>query len=416
MLSIIIPVYNQYEMTCECLKAIRDNTENYEIILIDNGSSPALSFLSDFDWKPYDKIIRNEENLGFPAAINQGIKEATGDIICLLNNDVMVTPDWAAHLINKLDKYDIIGPMANYCAGLQQVIIPVYQDQQQLNKQAIIWRDSQKVPVIEVNWIIGFCMLFKKSLSDEIGDFDDTLWPCSGEEIDFCLRAKAKGYKVAIIRDVYVHHYGSCTFAEMQERGMIQYNQVCTRNDDHLSKKWGPKVFHQELAGYADNNETSIKLNLGCGYNKVNGFINIDNRGVVNPDLVCDVLKGLPYEDSSVDEVRAYDFLEHIPIGKTVQVITEIWRVLKHGGRFDSFTPSTDGRGAFMDPTHVSFWNANSWLYYTNEAYRKLYDIEANFKMIKVEDIKSDIPPMVIHTHVIAIAEKEEKCTKIQCH
>jgi len=154
-------------------------------------------------------------------------------------------------------------------------------------------------------------------------------------------------------------------------------------------------------------NEDAVKLNLGCGYTHVPGYINIDNRAEVNADLVCDVLEGLPYADNSIDVVRAHDFLEHIPIGKTVQVITEIWRVLKPDGIFESLTPSTDGRGAFQDSTHVSFWNQNSWFYYSVQEYRDLYGIKANFDIIKNEDIVTNYDWKIIHTHVVAQARKE---------
>ena len=128
--------------------------------------------------------------------------------------------------------------------------------------------------------------------------------------------------------------------------------------------------------------EKEVRLNLGCGYRKHDGYVNIDNRKEVNPDLCCDVTEGLPYSDDSVDEVKAIDFLEHIPIGKTIAVIEEIYRVLKPEGKFLHFTPSTEGRGAFQDPTHVSFWNVNSWLYYMEDLYRDLYSIKAKFRGI----------------------------------
>ena len=98
--------------------------------------------------------------------------------------------------------------------------------------------------------------------------------------------------------------------------------------------------------------------------------------------------------------VRAYDFLEHIPIGKVVPVMNEIYRVLKPGGIFESSTPSTDGRGAFQDPTHTSFWNRNSWFYYSIKEYRNLYGIKADFEIVKMEDINRGNG--IIHTHVIA--------------
>lgn len=119
-------------------------------------------------------------------------------------------------------------------------------------------------------------------------------------------------------------------------------------------------------------------INLGCGYRKVEGAINIDNRPEVKPDVCCDALH-LPFDDNSIDKVLAYDFLEHIPIGSTIDMVSEIYRVLKPGGMLEHFTPSTDGRGAFQDPTHVSFWNINSWLYYMEDEYRNLYGIEAKF-------------------------------------
>jgi len=150
-----------------------------------------------------------------------------------------------------------------------------------------------------------------------------------------------------------------------------------------------------------------MKINLGCGYRKLGGFVNIDNREDVSPDMVIDVTAGLPFKDSSVEEVNATDFLEHIPIGMTVPVIEEIFRVLAPGGLFKSMTPSTDGRGAFQDPTHVSFWNANSWLYYMDDAYRDLYGIKAKFEG-KIQDMVTNRDLRIIHTRGLLKAVKEE--------
>ena len=140
-----------------------------------------------------------------------------------------------------------------------------------------------------------------------------------------------------------------------------------------------------------------MKINLGCGHRKIEGYVNIDAQERVNPDLVCDVLGGLPYEDNSIDEVRAFDFLEHIPLGKTIGVIEEIWRVLKPEGVLEHLTPSTDGRGAFCDPTHVSFWNLLSWQYYTDDAHRDLYGIRPKFRISELRDVLTG--EQVVHTY-----------------
>ena len=91
------------------------------------------------------------------------------------------------------------------------------------------------------------------------------------------------------------------------------------------------------------------RLNLGCGPNKMEGHINIDINDKWNPDILCDIQEGLPFSDSSIDEVRAWDILEHIYPDKVIYTVNEIWRVLIPNGNFTSCTPSTDGRGAFQD-------------------------------------------------------------------
>lgn len=144
---------------------------------------------------------------------------------------------------------------------------------------------------------------------------------------------------------------------------------------------------------------SEVKLNLGSCFHPIDGYVNIDKQERCNPDVLMDILDGLPWKDSTVDVVRAFDFLEHVPIGKTIFVIEEIYRILKPNGMFEHFTPSTDGRGAFQDPTHLSFWNVNSWLYYTEDSHRNLYGIQAKFSIIRLNDMITDNDKHIIHTY-----------------
>lgn len=149
------------------------------------------------------------------------------------------------------------------------------------------------------------------------------------------------------------------------------------------------------------------RLNLGSGYRKINGWINLDIRPECEPDIVCNVEEGLPFEDNSISEIRCWDFLEHIHIGKTIFVMEEIYRVLKPEGRLEFFVPSTDGRGAFQDPTHVSFWNRNSFFYFSDDAHRNLYNIKAKFNFITMNNLVSDNSNHIIHIHGVGFAIKE---------
>ena len=149
-----------------------------------------------------------------------------------------------------------------------------------------------------------------------------------------------------------------------------------------------------------------MKLNLGAGFRPQAGYINIDNRPEVEPDLLCDIEIGLPYDDDSIDEIRAVDFLEHVHQDKVIFVIEEIWRVLKDGGLFYSLTPSTAGIGAFMDFNHRSYWNLGSFLYFTDDAYRRLYGTKAKFQGEVRDTIIDHRLRNIIHTEATMYAVK----------
>lgn len=120
------------------------------------------------------------------------------------------------------------------------------------------------------------------------------------------------------------------------------------------------------------------RIDLGGRLSCPEGFESVD---LIDARHECDIRQGLPFEDDSIGCVRAYDFLEHIPFCQdssckhgadvgllcVVGLMNEIYRVLAPGGWLISKTPSTDGRGAFQDPTHCSFWNPNSFWYYTRK-------------------------------------------------
>lgn len=327
MISIVIPAWNQHETTRECIEALRETTENYEMILVDNGSDPPIE----------GAAIRNETNLGFPAAVNQGIRAAKGDIVVLLNNDVVTTVGWAERLAHHLDEYSIIGPMTNYCAGMQRTAIPSYEDRRDLYEKAMTWSSARDGQATDVNWIIGFCFAFRRPLFDEIGEFDESMWPCSGEEIDFCFRARERGHRVGIARDVYVHHEGSQTFREMDSLGLIDYADLCEKTSEHIAERWGADFWKRQRT----TESSGLRINLGCGRFPLAGFINVDQFEEVEPDLVADILD-LPYEAETVDEIYAGHVLEHFDGDDGEKVLSYWHSLLVPGGRISISVPDFD--------------------------------------------------------------------------
>ncbi|MEH1960621.1 MAG: hypothetical protein V7L05_12215 [Nostoc sp.] len=150
-----------------------------------------------------------------------------------------------------------------------------------------------------------------------------------------------------------------------------------------------------------------LRVDIGCGIHKPKDFIGVDIAPGIGVDIVADLSKEFPFLDSSVDELRAHDIIEHLY--ERIHTMNEIWRICKPGAKVDIRVPSTDGRGAFQDPTHISFWNINSFLYYCSEfpAYIELcrrYGFKGEFRALKIEHEES--PGGVIHVRAELVVIK----------
>ncbi|WP_445636405.1 Methyltransferase domain-containing protein [Nostoc sp. DSM 114161] len=132
------------------------------------------------------------------------------------------------------------------------------------------------------------------------------------------------------------------------------------------------------------------KLHLGCGRQILDGYVNVDIYPSLGVDLVCDINEGLPFEDNSFIEALAVDFMEHIQQTRVIHVMNEVYRVLKPGGIFKIHVPEAPGISAYQDPTHISFWNEESFTYYIDrhrrrETYGIYYGVVAQFKLVSLK-------------------------------
>jgi glycosyltransferase involved in cell wall biosynthesis len=127
-----------------------------------------------------------------------------------------------------------------------------------------------------------------------------------------------------------------------------------------------------------------LALDLGAAHNKPEGYLGVDLQERPGVDIVADFMK-LELPKSSVGLIRAHDFLEHIADRQAV--IEKIYYLLDDGGMFLSMTPSTDGRGAFQDPTHISYWNENSFWYYTRAETNAYINCNVRFQASRLRTI-----------------------------
>lgn len=138
-----------------------------------------------------------------------------------------------------------------------------------------------------------------------------------------------------------------------------------------------------------------MRLNLGACDRRIEGFLSVDIAGPA--DIVTDLSQPWPWEDSSVDEIKALDIVEHLP--SRIFTMNEMHRVLKPGGRATIETPNASrGAGYFQDPTHCSPWVLNSFQYYDHSSFAVLrlsaaYGITARFKIIELGEM--EVPDVI---------------------
>jgi O-antigen biosynthesis protein len=126
-----------------------------------------------------------------------------------------------------------------------------------------------------------------------------------------------------------------------------------------------------------------LALDLGAAHNRPSGYLGVDQYPGPDVDIVVRLPDRIPVEDDSVGVIRAVDFFEHV--SDKVGLINELYRALAPGGLLLSQTPSSDGRGAYQDPTHVAFYNENSFWYYTEQQYRNFVpEIRAAFQVSRL--------------------------------
>tara|TARA_Y100000034_G_scaffold72127_1_gene86983 strand:+ start:4876 stop:5346 length:471 start_codon:yes stop_codon:yes gene_type:complete len=136
-----------------------------------------------------------------------------------------------------------------------------------------------------------------------------------------------------------------------------------------------------------------MKLNLGSFTEKFPGYLNVDIDPGVNPDICCDIEKGIPLEDNSVTEIKANMILEHI--NDIIFVMNELWRIMKPGAILNIVVPHESSAMAWGDPTHKRVFNEESFGYFCSKWHGGIdgrsnhyrihdtYGIKCNFEMVQ---------------------------------
>ena len=231
--DIIIPVWNQVDFTKKCVASIFKNTDcTFHLIIIDNASSqPTRDYLAQLarDRKEIVALIRNDKNLGFVKAVNQGIRRSSAPYVCFLNNDTEVTKSWLLEMIKVIEKRNDIG-IVNANSNTLGCKTKFGQSVDVLAKNLKSYSGEYST----LAWATGFCMLVKREVIEKIGLFDEIYGMGNFEDADFSKRAQKAGYSSVCARAAYVYHRERRSF--MRFKG---FNRDFDRNREIFYSKWG---------------------------------------------------------------------------------------------------------------------------------------------------------------------------------
>lgn len=262
LVSIVILGFNQVEYTKKCIESIRRHTrQKYELILVDNGSKDGTEeFFRSIQGA---KVIRNAENLGVSKGWNQGMRLAAGEYILILNNDIIVGPDWLENMVRLAESdpsIGLVGPRSNYIAGPQ--IVPDVPYRQESEIQAFIrqWQEEHSLSAAEFGFIKGFCHLIPRRVFAKVGFYDERFGKGNFEDDDYCLRVRYHGFRALFSDDVFIHHYGSVSFNQES----VDWRALMIENQKKYEQKWakGAAAVNDTQVG-APPSPASAKLEEG---------------------------------------------------------------------------------------------------------------------------------------------------------
>lgn len=227
--SIVIPNYNGKKLLEKNLPKVIAACKNCEIIVVDDASvDQSVDFIKSK--LPQVKVIKHKENKRFAASCNTGVKAATGNIVILLNNDVVPQKDFLKPLIKHFRDKIV------FSVGCKEVqlkdgkkIISGRTEGKFSRGFLMHWRPKDQKSQ-DALWTFGGSMAVNRKKYLKLGSMDELYSPAYWEDIDLCWRARKKGWKILFEKDALVYHNHETTnisvFGEKRMKVYAYRNQI----------------------------------------------------------------------------------------------------------------------------------------------------------------------------------------------
>lgn len=269
LVSIVIPTRDNADFLKTCIRSILEKTdyENYEIVVVDNGSTQkeAVTYLESFADDPKVRVFRHPIAFNFSALANFGVGQARGSVVGLLNNDMeVIAPGWLSELVSWSLCPDIgcVGGKLYYADDTIQhggVIL----GPDGIAGHAFRWRKRSDPGYFEravvhqnLSAVTGACLFVRKEIYERAGGFDEEHLAVAYNDVDFCLKVGSLGLKHVWTPYAELYHF------ESKSRGIDNSSSRRARFEkeySYMRANWAPKIendpyysinFSRKNAGY----------------------------------------------------------------------------------------------------------------------------------------------------------------------
>lgn len=242
LVSIVVVTFGNRVLTELCLESVRifSTGVEHEVVAVDNGSTDGTPELlrNLAATRGNLRALLNPDNRGFAAATNQGVQAARGQILCLLNNDTIVTPGWLETLAGAVwadGRLGMVGPVTN-AAGNEARVRRGYRDLAELPAWAAARAARFAGGAFPIPMLALFCAVLRRDVWDRVGPLDEQFGVGMFEDDDYSRRVRAAGHALVCRRDVYVHHWQRAGFKLLGEESYLRLYEA---NRARFRAKWG---------------------------------------------------------------------------------------------------------------------------------------------------------------------------------
>ncbi|MGZ5051280.1 MAG: glycosyltransferase [Methylobacter sp.] len=249
LVSLIIPTRNAYQLIHQCVESIRKKTTypNYEILIVDNGSddSKTLNYLKSLESNPQIRVLRDNGPFNYSALNNAAVKQARGELIGLINNDIeVISPEWLSEMVSQALRIGVgaVGARLWYPdntlqhGGLLLGVGGIANSSHQgfARNQPDYFSRSNLLQSFSA--VTAACLVIKKSIYEEVGGLNEIDLQVAFNDVDFCLRVREAGYSNIWTPYAELYHHESATRGfEDSPKKQIRF----AKETEYMKQRWG---------------------------------------------------------------------------------------------------------------------------------------------------------------------------------